>query len=438
MANTMHALPKAGNKDRGTTEAVSSKEKLDAIELFAGAGGLGLGFSAQGVNHRAIVEWNHDACQTIRLNKQEGVEPVAHWPDVTEGDVRHFNYNGFEGLDIVTGGPPCQPFSMGGKHRGFLDDRDMFPQAVRAVREVRPRAFVFENVRGLTRASFFNYFNYILLQLEFPNIGAKKNEEWEKHLQRLERYKTNGGKSEYHVIARLVNAANYGVPQKRERVFIVGFRDDVHRPWSFPAETHTLDALLREQWITGEYWERHRVAKKGRPELPAALVRRIELLKGVEPETLSQPWRTVRDAIADLPDPQRKAAAKVQAHRFQDGARVYPGHTGSPLDEPSKALKAGDHGVPGGENMLRRPDGSVRYFTIRESARIQTFPDNFVFDGTWTETMRQLGNAVPVQLASRVAESVCDMLRHHTRHQGKADGQQATTNRAGNTDRAIA
>jgi len=121
-------------------------------------------------------------------------------------------------------------------------------------------------------------------------------------------------------------------------------------------------------------------------------------------------WRTVRDAICDLPDPER-FPGKVQAHRFQPGARTYPGHTGSPMDEPAKALKAGDHGVPGGENMLRRVDGAVRYFTVRESARIQTFPDSFLFEGTWSEIMRQLGNAVPVRLASVIAKSVCDRLR---------------------------
>ena len=94
---------------------------------------------------------------------------------------------------------------------------------------------------------------------------------------------------------------------------------------------------------------------------------------------------------------------------------MYPGHTGSSLDEPAKTLKAGDHGVPGGENMLRRPDGSVRYFTVRESARLQTFPDKYVFPGSWTENMRQLGNAVPVTLATSVARSVADCLKKAAR-----------------------
>ncbi|RYD32246.1 MAG: DNA (cytosine-5-)-methyltransferase, partial [Verrucomicrobiaceae bacterium] len=88
-------------------------------------------------------------------------------------------------------------------------------------------------------------------------------------------------------------------------------------------------------------------------------------------------------------------------------------HTGSPLDRPAKALKAGDHGVPGGENMILYPDGSVRYLSVRESARVQTFPDNYLFLGSWTEAMRQLGNAVPVKLAEIVGKSVAGALRGH-------------------------
>jgi DNA (cytosine-5)-methyltransferase 1 len=121
----------------------------------------------------------------------------------------------------------------------------------------------------------------------------------------------------------------------------------------------------------------------------------------------------VRDAIADLPDPEHSPhkAKAISNHRFQSGARSYPGHTGSPLDEPAKTLKAGVHGVPGGENMLLKPTGEVRYFTVRESARLQTFPDDYVFHGSWSETMRQLGNAVPVRLAEMVGKDVARRLR---------------------------
>jgi DNA (cytosine-5)-methyltransferase 1 len=126
---------------------------------------------------------------------------------------------------------------------------------------------------------------------------------------------------------------------------------------------------------------------------------------------LGKPWLTVRDALQGLTDPQRKNNVTLHNnHIFQPGARVYAGHTGSPLDLPAKTLKAGDHGVPGGENMLVMPHGEVRYFTVRESARLQTFPDTYVFHGSWTETMRQLGNAVPVALARIMASSIAEKL----------------------------
>ena len=116
----------------------------------------------------------------------------------------------------------------------------------------------------------------------------------------------------------------------------------------------------------------------------------------------------MRDAISDLPDP--KKSNNVPNHKHNPGAKVYGGHTGSPLDEPAKTLKAGDHGVPDGENVLAYPNGKVRYYTVRESARLQTFPDSYVFEGSWTETMRQLGNAVAVDMAGIVAAKIKETL----------------------------
>ncbi len=208
----------------------------------------------------------------------------------------------------------------------------------------------------------------------------------------------------------MLNAADHGVPQKRERVFMVGFREDLDIEWSFPKATHSMDSLLWDKWVSGEYWERHGISA-GRTILPAKMEARITRLGSLfAPE--QSPWATVRDAIHDLPDPEERDHSKdIPNHRFNPGARSYPGHTGSPMDEPAKTLKAGDHGVPGGENMLLRPDDRVRYFTVRESARLQTFPDEYVFHGSWTETMRQLGNAVPVTLGRVIANDVAGCLR---------------------------
>ncbi len=118
-----------------------------------------------------------------------------------------------------------------------------------------------------------------------------------------------------------------------------------------------------------------------------------------------KPWVTVRDATADLGEPDG-----VNGHVLQPGARSYEGHTGSILDMPAKALKAGDHGVPGGENMIRYADGSVRYFTIREAARLVGLPDSYSFPRSWTESMRQLGNAVPAQLGEVVGRWLAEMI----------------------------
>ncbi|WP_081072281.1 DNA cytosine methyltransferase [Burkholderia stagnalis] len=407
---------------------------MKAVELYAGAGGLAMGVSLAGFKSLAVVEWDKWACDTIRENKRRGFPLVADWP-IHEGDVRKFDWASLAGeeIDLLAGGPPCQPFSMGGKHRAHDDTRDMFPATVDIVRQLRPKAFIVENVKGLTRSTFANYYQYILLQLEFPEVPARRNEDWYDHLLRLQVERASGRqkgkKLTYNVVPTLVNAADFGVPQKRERVFIVGFRSDLGVDWSFPRQTHSYDRLLHDQWVTGEYWERHGISRRARPTMPSSLEPRVRRLASSLALSNELPWRTVRDAIAGLPSPHSKVASDYADHRFQPGARVYPGHTGSPLDLPAKTLKAGDHGVPGGENMLVNTDGSVRYFSIRESARVQTFPDGFVFHGSWTETMRQLGNAVPVALGHVVARSVAEKLarvqldmlaRHRTGARGAA------------------
>jgi DNA (cytosine-5)-methyltransferase 1 len=384
---------------------------MKAIELFAGAGGLGLGVSRAGFETAQVVEWNRYCCDTIRENKARKLAPVKDWP-LFQGDVRDFDFRVFEDkVELVSGGPPCQPFSVGGKHGANNDVRDMFPEAVRAVRTVRPRAFIFENVKGLTRSTFSNYYEYIYLQLTYPEVVLHDGEDWAGHLGRLERHHTGKRRArglEYRVVRRVLNAANYGVAQKRERVFFVGFRADLGIEWSFPPETHSLDALVWDQCVTGSYWDRHRLGPRKRA-IPLSFKQRALKLAS-RPNKSS--WRTVRDAIGDLPDPEHHPMlARIHHnHGFQPGARTYPGHTGSPIDEPAKTLKAGVHGVPGGENMVVLPFGTARYFTVRESARLQTFPDEFVFHGSWSETMRQLGNAVPVTLAASVANSVRGQL----------------------------
>lgn len=382
---------------------------MQAIELFAGAGGLGMGISKAGFKPAEIVEWDKWCCDTIRENRRRRAGIVAHWPMPSEGDIRSMDFRRHAGaIDLVSGGPPCQPFSLGGKHRAHADDRDMWPQAVRVVRETQPSAFVFENVKGLTRASFATYLSHIVLQLTHPELKPRKDESWQDHMARLERHHTSSREGlRYNVVYRVLNAANYGVPQRRERVVFVGFREDLGIEWNFPNETHSQEALLWSQAQSHDYWDAHKVARRDRIMDSRLHARGM----GIIGRPALKPWVTVRDALSDLPDPEffPELAAGYHNHRFQPGARSYVGHTGSPLDEPAKTLKAGVHGVPGGENMLCRPDGSVRYFSVRESARLQTFPDSYRLHGSWTESMRQLGNAVPVKLAEVIGK---DVARH--------------------------
>lgn len=385
---------------------------IRSVELFTGAGGLALGLEKVGCHHLAMVEFNAQACDTIRYNVANQQQLAKDWK-LYQSDVRDIRYNEIaQAVDLVAGGPPCQPFSMGGKAKGRMDSRDMFPEAVRAVRELHPRYFVFENVKGLLRESFASYFNYIILQLSFPTVIRNEKEDWFEHLARLEKIQTSGHFPDlsYRVVYRLLDAADYGVPQHRHRVFIVGFRSDLGVEWNFPESTHNANKLLWEQWVTGEYWDLHKVAKSKRPVMPENLKRRVEILR--TNHSLIAPagnrYLTVRDALVGLPDPRTKN--NIPNHEFRDGAKPYPGHTGSALDEPSKALKAGAHGVPGGENMIAFPDGSYRYYTAREAARIQTFPDDYIFDSAWTEAMRQIGNAVPMHLAEVVGQSIMNQI----------------------------
>lgn len=386
---------------------------LTSIELFAGAGGLALAVAQSGFQHAAVVELDKHACETIRENQRCGFPEVKGWP-LHEIDIREFDYHSLNlPIDLVSGGPPCQPFSHAGKRLGRNDSRDMFPEAIRAVEILRPKAFIFENVNGIMRPSLVNYLEYIRLRLSYPHISREKNEKWTSHRLRLEQHHLSGATDEvYRLAVRALDAADYGVPQRRRRVFLVGVRTDLKVEWSFPEPTHKKNRLLYDKWISGDYWERHEISRKRRGAPPPE---HNEVLRGIRDNPPDgQPWISVRDAISSLPDPEKFKGSGLKNHDFVEGARVYPGHTGSLLDEPAKTLKAGDHGVPGGENMLVKDDGTVRYFTMRESARLQTFPDKYVFTGPWGRIIRQLGNAVPVKLGQVIVSSLKKAIQEST------------------------
>jgi DNA (cytosine-5)-methyltransferase 1 len=379
---------------------------MKSIEVFSGAGGLAFGLERSGFKHSAMIEFNKHACNTLR----ENFSPEL----VYEGDIRDYLFNQKD-IDLVAGGPPCQPFSLGGKHQANLDYRDMFPCAIQGINDLNPKAFIFENVKGLLRPSFEKYFEYIILRLAFPAFKIKENQSWSEHLVKLNEIKRTT-KPEYNIYYKLLNAADYGVPQTRERVFIVGIRTDIAQQWHFPKPTHSKKELIDQQ-VSGVYWLKRNI----RPD--TQYMASIGRLTDKNQQELFnshpiQPWVTVRDALSHLPNP--KTEHKIYDHIFKAGAKMYPGHTGSFIDYPAKTLKAGVHGVPGGENMIRFNDDTVRYFTTHEAKIIQGFPETFNITGAWSETMRQIGNAVPATLAEILGRQLKNLLEYSTSHSNAA------------------
>lgn len=337
------------------------------MELFTGLGGLAKGLENAGFSPVKFIEFNKDACNSLRANYDPSL--------VYEGDVRNFDASEFIGIDLVAGGPPCQPFSLGGLGKAHNDERDMFPETARIVGECQPKAFIFENVKGLLRKSFEEYFHYIILRLQYPLEKIRSGETWTEHKKRLSKIDPNVYKKLSYVVEyKLLNAADYGVPQKRERVFIVGVRKDLQKRWKFPQPTHS-DIYTQQ----------------------------TNLFDGVKP------WVTLRELLKGIPEPTEKGTFAPD-HIFRPGAKVYKGHTGSALDQPSKTIKAGGHGVPGGENMIRFDDGRVRYMSTYEAKLIQTFPSDYVVTGAWGESLRQIGNAVPVKLAEVIGKQMSSLL----------------------------
>lgn len=392
------------------------KPTLRSLELCVGTGGLALGIARAGFDKATVIDNDEEVCETLRQNRDNKTPYVRDW-HIIEDDIDDLDFSEYAGIDLLSGGPPCQPFSRGGKRDGRADEREMFPHFIRAVRECTPRAFIIENVKGLRDPSFFDYFNYIVLQLKFPHARRSKGQKWTEHRARLERIETSGKYDgpRYNVISQVLNAADFGVAQRRERVFIVGVSDDLGMEYNFPLPTNSRESLMSDQWVTGEYWKRHNVPKRLRPERPPYL-KEIES-KLLEEAKSTAAWRTVRDAISDLPSPGiGRTSHKVLNHFLNPGARLYEGHAGSRMDSVAKTIKAGHHGVPGGENMVRLDDGRVRYFSVRECARLQSFPDDWEFCGSWCGCMRQIGNAVPVTLAEIVAVPLAKSLQCSPQH----------------------
>lgn len=378
-----------------------SSEPVD-IEIFAGAGGMAIGLQQAGFSFSHVFELDDHTCRTLKDNHTSNGGILSG--EVHQQDVTTVNWLDFSGpVRLLAGGAPCQPFSLAGRHLADKDDRNMFPEVLRAVRALQPQAIILENVQGLARPSFRPYFDYILRQLRYPSVAPKRSEEWQQHNQRILRHQASlGDKTEYQVNWALLEAADFGVPQNRRRVFIVATRADQFEKFVFPDPSHSKERLIEVQ-DSGDYWIRYGLKHH---EEKVNGHKALQLIEGKK----LKPWITVREAILDLPEPAKDEISSENNHWIIPGAKVYRGHSGSRLDWPSKTIKAGVHGVPGGENIVLMDDGSHRYFTLRETARLQGFPDNFVFSGARLHVTRQIGNAVPVTLAEAVGKHLIQQI----------------------------
>ncbi|SNQ51966.1 DNA (Cytosine-5)-methyltransferase 1 [Frankia canadensis] len=407
-----------------------------SVELFAGGGGLAMAVKEAGFRPLLLNEFATRACETLVENmavrhEMDGERPPpipveGERPPLVVGDVAKVEFDYLRGVvDLLAGGPPCQPFSLGGVARGDEDRRNGFPEMFRAIREMQPKAVICENVRGLLRPSFMPYFDYIKRELALPFVRRADGGSWHDHddvLRRMLAAVSGDPHERYDVEHFPVNAADYGVPQIRQRVIIVAFRRDVgvdrsrFRELVWPRYS---EASLHKAILDGSYWERHRrVSESVRRRVMARISSRpAGLPVGDEP----LPWRTLRDALEGIdgqcPLPRTVKLDRVDHYKnvINDhigwpNARIYPGHTPNELDRPAKTVKAGVHGVPGGESVLLLDDTSHRYMTVRETARVMTFPDHWKLAGPRGEQMRQLGNAVPVKLGQVFAEAVASVL----------------------------
>ncbi len=208
---------------------MSSKKKLTSIEICAGAGGQALGLELSGFDHIALVEIEPLACQTLKANRPK-------W-NVIEADVRNFSAKEFKGVDLLAGGVPCPPFSIAGKQLGHLDERDLFPEALRLVRECNPNAILLENVRGLLDNKFSDYREEILSEL--ADLG-------------------------YLCDWKLVNASDYGVSQLRPRAILIAMKKKYFPFFQWPQKhttnPMTVGELLYDEmnslgWVNIENWK---------------------------------------------------------------------------------------------------------------------------------------------------------------------------------------
>ncbi|MEV6326948.1 DNA (cytosine-5-)-methyltransferase [Streptomyces sp. NPDC051909] len=315
---------------------------MRALSLFSGGGGLDLGVERAGFGHTASYEIMPEAGDTLRKARD-------HWAvfSGSEGDVRGVNFKQWRGeVDLLHGGPPCQPFSNAGRQQGHLDERDMWPQFVRAVKEIRPAAFIGENVPALASPKFSEYVaENILTPLS----------------------------TSYHIQKVILQASDFGVPQVRRRVFFVGFRTKkMANAWNAPEPTH--------------FWGDASIGSEAR----CMGLREALGLPDIGIDDLSP---TIRSSLTG-PRHTTSILNSVAAQRKFESLEIWP--NGVAADRPSA-------------RAFIAKNGHFR-LSVPDVALIQGFPEDWPFVGATYMALGQIGNAVPPPLAYAVASSVKDAL----------------------------
>ena len=323
--------------------------QVNAIELFAGAGGIALGLEQAGIHTIQFVEIDKYCCTTLKKNR-------PNWNVINE-DISNVDFLEYKGkIDVVTGGFPCQAFSYAGKKLGFEDTRGtLFYEFARCVKEVEPIIFMAENVRGLLSHNDGKTLKTILSVLK--DLG-------------------------YNVQYKILNSVNFGIPQKRQRLVIIGTKDGVE--YTFPKKSKTLKTLR-------------------------------DALKDV-PKSEGQEYSQAKKDILALVPPGgywRNLPSDVQKEYMGKSYYSGGGRTGMARrmswDEPSLTLTCS----PSQKQTERCHPDETRPFTVREYARIQTFPDDWEFCGGIGQKYKQIGNAVPVELARQLGVQIVKSVKDY-------------------------
>ena len=334
--------------------AVTPVRQFNSIELFAGGGGLALGMSLAGFHHVLLNEFETAACKTLKTNKPE-------W-NLIEGDVRHIDFTPLRGkIDFLSGGFPCQAFSYAGKGAGFNDTRGtLFFELARAVKEIQPKVFMGENVKGLI--SHENGRTFETIKNTIAELGYTLVE------------------------PRVLRAIMYQVPQKRERLILIAIRNDIAQNVEFHWPTPYHEVLtLRDALYKSVIYENDVPVSEG-AQYPEKKKRVLAMVpQGGD-------WRNL---------PEEVAKDYMGGSWLLGGGKTGMARRLS-LDEPSLTLTCS----PCQKQTERCHPLETRPLSVREYARIQTFPDNWVFQGSMSDKYKQIGNAVPVNLAWAVGRSL--------------------------------